>query len=140
MIAIKLETVHRAPTLELTALIDIVFIVIVFLLLTANVRLLDLPVTLSQSGGDLTVATAKQAPQVITLMGSADVTFAINDSSYLEWSVFSDALSTAFDSDDVIHIAADKTVPADPLLKTLSRLKILGLTNVSLLMEPAYEN
>ena len=53
--------------LELTPLIDIIFIVVVFLLLTANHRLLSLPVDIPDT--DQTVSELEAGPQrlLITL-------------------------------------------------------------------------
>jgi biopolymer transport protein ExbD len=53
--------------LELTPLIDVIFIVIVFLLLTANVRLLSLPVTVPATDDMATVTNTNQAIIAITV-------------------------------------------------------------------------
>ncbi len=44
-----ISTPDQLPNIDLTALIDIIFIVLVFLLLTANSQLLSLPVGVPQS-------------------------------------------------------------------------------------------
>ncbi|GGA69601.1 biopolymer transporter protein ExbD [Neiella marina] len=120
--------------LELTPLIDIVFIVVVFLLLTANARLLSLPVDIPTTDQ---AEQASQIPQSLTLtLQSHAPMFAINQQTYETWPQFEQALTPMLeDKEQAVTIAADRQADVEPLLKLLALLNQQQITNTQILME-----
>lgn len=124
-----------SSTLELTPLIDIVFIVVVFLLLTANTQLLPLPVNIPQADGD--TATQQDTITPITVSVFADTpAFAIDRQRYADWPAFKTALLPLLDnSERPIAIAADRDAAVEPLLQLLALLNARQIQNTRILME-----
>lgn len=123
--------------LDLTPLIDIIFIVLVFLLLTANSQLLSLPIAVPQAQmGELTSLNT-QDTLTITVQPTAP-----------HWSVDGEAftdvehLKAAFiakhqaSPEAAIILAADKTAPVQALMTVLSLLQSLHIDNTQIIMEP----
>lgn len=131
------DVFDRGP--DLAPLIDIVFIVIVFLLLTANVQLLPLPVSLpdtdEQSESNVVVDNAI----TITLTRSAPH-WALGDETFSDFGAFKQALThrLADQNDAQVIIASDKDLEADKLLKLFVVLQKLQLTNTQIIMEPEH--
>lgn len=122
---------------DLTALIDIIFIVVVFLLLTANTQLLSVTVDIPES--DTAEQLALNTDQTITLSLKATAPFwAINKTTYDNWSEFKEALLPVLvsgPSDRQFNIAADKKAAVEPLINLLSLLNEQGVTNTQILVE-----
>ena len=119
---------------ELTPLIDIVFIVTVFLLLTANSRLLFLPVDIPQSESQLQQQSSVQT-STITLQRSTPK-WAINKQTYPTWSEFKPALLEHIrNNNDSIMIAPARDVDAESLVQLLALLNEQQVTNTQILME-----
>lgn len=122
--------------IDMTPLIDIIFIVLVFLLLTANVPLqslhLDVP---SAPNAHLTPIT-EQKKMTINVMPSSPQ-WAINGQGYDHWSEFEAAFNTSFKTqpDVNIIIAADKSASIEPLMRALSLLQQHEIKNTQVLME-----
>lgn len=121
--------------LELTPLIDIVFIVVVFLLLTANARLLALPVNIPQTEQQAGSPAPAQAPLTLTIQPQSPH-FAINQTTFDDWQTFETALTAKLNDADIeVTIAADRNADVEPLLKLLSLLTHHQITNTQILME-----
>lgn len=122
---------------DLTALIDIIFIVVVFLLLTANTQLLSVTVDIPES--DTAEQLALNTHQTMTLSLKATAPFwAINKTTYDNWSEFKEALLPVLissPSDRQFTIAADKKAAVEPLINLLSLLNEQGVTNTQILVE-----
>lgn len=124
-----------STTIELTPLIDIVFIVVVFLLLTANSRLLSLPVDIPSSDSDVTAQPAADSPLILVLQARSPA-FAIDDQPFEQWPAFKAALIASLrDTNQAVVIAADKQSPVEPLLKLLALLNAHHIENTQILME-----
>ncbi|RCU45615.1 biopolymer transporter ExbD [Corallincola luteus] len=124
-----------STSLELTPLIDIVFIVVVFLLLTANSRLLSLPVDIPASDSEVTAQPAADKPLTLVLQQSSPA-FAIDEQHFEQWPAFKTALIASIrDNDKAVVIAADKNSPVEPLLKLLALLNAHQVENTQILME-----
>ncbi|WP_299493094.1 biopolymer transporter ExbD [uncultured Shewanella sp.] len=126
----------ETTALDLTPLIDIIFIVLVFLLLTANVPLLSLQVDIpAAANADLTpVVMEKQI--AINVMPSSPQ-WAINGKDYDHWSEFEAAFNTEFASQPNANliIAADKSAPIEPLMQLLNLLQQHEISQTQILME-----
>ncbi len=130
-----------APTLsasfELTPLIDIIFIVIVFLLLTANSQLFSVAVDIPVSDSKAQIATISEQTVTISLQSTPPF-WGIDDHRYRDWQDVKPALIaliTAAGSDIKFNVATDKNAPVEPLIKLLSLLSEQGITNTHILME-----
>ena len=132
---IKVSQNHQQSSLypDLTPLLDIIFIVIVFLMLTASVRLeslqVDLPTTESS-------AVSEVDTQSITVNILAQEPYwAIDGKHYIDWENFKIALleETGTSDKKPIIIGADKAANVDNLVKLLSFLQENGIPATQLL-------
>ncbi|MCL1089594.1 biopolymer transporter ExbD [Shewanella profunda] len=126
----------QLPSIDLTALIDIIFIVLVFLLLTANSQLLSLPVDVPQSPSSaMTVVENKQAI-TINIMATAPY-WAIDGEEFNDLATFTTAFAARFQAmpDATVIIAADKAAPVEPLMQLLALLQAQSISQTQILME-----
>lgn len=118
---------------DLTALIDIIFIVVVFLLLTANTQVLPLPIDISESEN-----LGKSSPdlQAITVsIHSRHPIWAIGSERFDSWEEFKLALISRLGGNSTIAIAAEKNATVAPLMKLLALLQERNIPTTQLLME-----
>ncbi len=130
------ETGASLPLPDLTPLLDVVFIVMVFLLFTANAQTLSLPVELPQATA--AEAAVTQEPQTITvsLLSEGDP-WAVGEQRFNDWSVFSQTLlSQVKDKPDItVLIAGDKEAPLGNLVKLMMFLGKHDIKAAQVLME-----
>jgi len=129
------DSVSDAPAIELTPLIDIVFIVIVFLLVTANVPLLKLPVSIPEASENPSAEVVNSDSAVITVP-SKDALWGLDDKEYESWEAFKTQLQARADKDLSVSIAADGDAQAEALITVMSLLNEMKLQNVQILMKP----
>ena len=123
--------------IDLTPLIDIIFIVLVFLLLTANTQLLTLPVDVpTEADSELTGLSQEQHISINIL--AEEPHWALDSQQFEDFDQFEDAFIQAFtDSPDInVVVAADKNAPVQPLMTVLALLQRQQITNTQILMEP----
>ncbi|MGL5006521.1 MAG: ExbD/TolR family protein [Plesiomonas sp.] len=117
---------HMQPSvgIDLTPLLDIIFIVLVFLLLTANVRLQSMEIDLPEIDNTQSAAPTEQQPLTLHLLASEPY-WALNDHTYRSWEMFSQALLQRHQQlpNASIIIAADRNVSAERLLNLLNFLQ-----------------
>lgn len=121
--------------LELTPLIDIIFIVVVFLLLTANHRLLSLPVDIPDT--DQTVSELEAGPQrlLITLYQDSPQ-WGIGEQRYNHWQEFQSRLLPQLDDQNrPVTVAPDSRASVEALVKLLAVLNDRQMTDTQILME-----
>ncbi|MDV5389039.1 ExbD/TolR family protein [Shewanella xiamenensis] len=131
-----ISALEPLPSVDLTALIDIIFIVLVFLLLTANSRLLSLPVDVPQSPSNAITAFEHKQSIAINIMATSPY-WAINGEKFADLTAFNsafEALLTAQPQATVI-IAADKAAPVEPLMQLLALLQGNAINQTQILME-----
>lgn len=121
-------------TPDLTPLLDIIFIVMVFLMLTAAVKLdsleVDLPTTDSNQ-----VSTVDKRSLTINIL-DAPPHWAIDGQTYLDWHNFTLALLEQHQSNpQPIVIGAEKTADVQHLVKLLAYLQENGIQATQLLTE-----
>ncbi|MCG9543483.1 biopolymer transporter ExbD [Vibrio sp. Isolate33] len=127
------HTQSLAP--DLTPLLDIIFIVMVFLLLTASVKLESLEVELPSSDVKNVSEVHKDSISVNIL--DHEPYWAINGQEYIDWENFKIALLEETDSTDKkpIIIGADKAANVENLVKLLSFLQENGIPATQLLTD-----
>lgn len=123
--------------LDLTPLIDIIFIVLVFLLLTANTQLLSLPVDVPTET-DSSLSALSQDRHIAINVLQSEPHWALDGQSYSDFNAFEAAFTQAFKANPKakVVIAADKTAPVQPLMTVLAAMQRQNITNTQILMEP----
>ncbi|NIY82955.1 ExbD/TolR family protein [Vibrio hepatarius] len=138
MIKVKQPDIQFGLTPDLTPLLDIIFIVMVFLMLTAAVKLdsleVDLPTTDSQA-----VSEVDTKSLTVNILAS-EPHWAIDSKEYLDWNNFTLALLEQHKSDSKpIVIGAEKTADVQHLVKLLAFLQENGIQATQLLTEESKE-
>ncbi|ARN73760.1 ExbD/TolR family protein [Oceanicoccus sagamiensis] len=122
-------------TAEITPLIDIVFIVIVFLLITANTPLLSLPIDVPDTDTEAALDNSITAELTVTITDQKPY-WHIDQQQYNSWAEFKRALlEKTADNNKSLTIATDKDAPSEPLLKLLSFLNKQAFSNAQIIME-----
>ncbi|NOH69121.1 ExbD/TolR family protein [Vibrio rotiferianus] len=121
-------------TPDLTPLLDIIFIVMVFLMLTAAVKLDSLDVNLPSTDSQAVAEVDKQSVTVNIL--KEEPHWAINGKAYIDWENFTIALlEESKSTDKPIVIGAEKTADIQSLVKLLGFLQENGIQATQLLTE-----
>ncbi|WP_045394573.1 ExbD/TolR family protein [Vibrio rotiferianus] len=119
---------------DLTPLLDIIFIVMVFLMLTAAVKLDSLDVNLPSTDSQAVAEVDKQSITVNIL--KEEPHWAINGKAYIDWENFTMALlEESKSTDKPIVIGAEKTADIQSLVKLLGFLQENGIQATQLLTE-----
>lgn len=127
---------HQGLSIDLTSLLDVLFMVLVFMLLTANstdrVLALDLPT----EGVDQTVALDASQPLRLSLLQS-DLGWNFDGEIFAHWSALESAIHRAHlaQPDTPIVIATERQVASERLLRVLALLSREGIETASLLMD-----
>lgn len=135
---IGLNDAESSPILglDLTALIDIIFIILVFLLLTANTQLLSLPVDVpTESTSQL--APISQVENITVNVLASKPHWALDGVAFDNFTEFESAFIKQYQSQNEakVIIAADKTAQVQPLMTLLALLQRQAITNTQILME-----
>ncbi|MCR9423545.1 biopolymer transporter ExbD [Vibrio sp. RM-69-4] len=132
-----IKTPHSHPSAlmpDLTPLLDIIFIVMVFLLLTAAVKFESLDVSLPTTDSPTVSEVNKQSITVNLL--AHEPYWAIDGKQYIDWNNFTLALlEQSKASDRPIVIGADKTAEVQQLVKLLAFLQDNGIAATQLLTD-----
>jgi biopolymer transport protein ExbD len=125
--------------LEITPLIDIVFIIIVFLLVTANAPLLTLPVNVPTADHGSVLAAVKGENLAITISATKPY-WHIDAQAFDDWNTFKmSILAITAGSESGLTIAVDKAAPSEPLLKLLSLLNQQKILDAKIIMKQSSE-
>ncbi|WP_062265651.1 ExbD/TolR family protein [Endozoicomonas arenosclerae] len=130
------ETNASFTAADLTPLLDVVFIVMVFLLFTANVQTLSLPVNLPEASREEAALT--QEPKTMTVSILADgQPWALEDKKYDNFEVFSkDLLAQVKEAPDTtVLVAGDQEAPLGNLVELMMFLSEHEITAAQVLME-----
>ncbi|ELA6792605.1 biopolymer transporter ExbD [Vibrio alginolyticus] len=134
MIKTPQENSRNGLTPDLTPLLDIIFIVMVFLMLTAAVKLDSLDVNLPSTESQAVADVDKQSITVNIL--KEEPYWAINGKTYIDWDNFTLALlEESKSSDKPIVIGAEKTANIQSLVQLLGFLQENGIQATQLLTE-----
>jgi len=120
---------------DLTPLLDIIFIVMVFLLLTASIKLQTLEVDLPSSDSAVTSEVDNQSV-AINILAQAPY-WALEGKQFSDWQGFKQALVTLVTTkpDVDIVIASDKTAQIQHMVKLLAFLQENQISATQLLIE-----
>ncbi|HAS6346735.1 TPA: biopolymer transporter ExbD [Vibrio vulnificus] len=125
---------HFGLTPDLTPLLDIIFIVMVFLMLTASVKLESIEVDLPSSDSQAVAAVDKQSITINILQDEPH--WAINGKRYIDWQNFTLALTEETkQTDKPVIIGAEKTADIQHLVTLLAFLQEKGIKATQLLTE-----
>ncbi|TOE33679.1 ExbD/TolR family protein [Vibrio parahaemolyticus] len=134
MIKVPQDNNRNGLTPDLTPLLDIIFIVMVFLMLTAAVKLDSLDVTLPSTYSQAVAEVDKQSITVNILKD--EPYWAINGQTYIDWENFTLALlEESKSTDKPIVIGAEKTANIQSLVQLLGFLQENGIQATQLLTE-----
>ncbi|MCZ0758296.1 ExbD/TolR family protein [Vibrio diabolicus] len=134
MIKTPQDNTRHDLTPDLTPLLDIIFIVMVFLMLTAAVKLDSLDVNLPSTESQAVANVDKQSITVNILKD--EPYWAINGKTYIDWDNFTLALlEESKSSDKPIVIGAEKTANIQSLVQLLGFLQENGIQATQLLTE-----
>ncbi|EGR2697416.1 TPA: ExbD/TolR family protein [Vibrio parahaemolyticus] len=134
MIKVPQDNNRNGLTPDLTPLLDIIFIVMVFLMLTAAVKLDSLDVALPSTDSQAVAEVDKQSITVNILKD--EPYWAINGQTYIDWENFTLALlEESKSTDKPIVIGAEKTANIQSLVQLLSFLQENGIQATQLLTE-----
>ncbi|EKP4402826.1 ExbD/TolR family protein [Vibrio parahaemolyticus] len=134
MIKVPQDNNRNGLTPDLTPLLDIIFIVMVFLMLTAAVKLDSLDVALPSTDSQAVAEVDKQSITVNILKD--EPYWAINGQTYVDWENFTLALlEESKSTDKPIVIGAEKTANIQSLVQLLGFLQENGIQATQLLTE-----
>ncbi len=134
MIKVPQDNNRNGLTPDLTPLLDIIFIVMVFLMLTAAVKLDSLDVALPSTDSHAVAEVDKQSITVNILKN--EPYWAINGQTYIDWENFTLALlEESKSTDKPIVIGAEKTANIQSLVQLLGFLQENGIQATQLLTE-----
>ena len=122
---------------DMTALIDIIFIMLVFLMLTANVRLQALPVDVPTQGGDST-QTVTQTDSISINVMATEPYWALDGQRLDDFNLFAQQLLERLKTNPQapLIVAADKQADVQHLMRLLALLQAQSISQTQILMEP----
>ncbi|WP_165312301.1 ExbD/TolR family protein [Vibrio ziniensis] len=122
---------------DLTPMIDIIFIVMVFLLLTANVSVQTLNVDIPKTE-ETSQLTSPDKPVIsIGILRSEEQKWALDGEKYNDWEAFTSALLKARSSfpDKPFVIAADKKADVESMLNLFVFMQKHQISATNIVME-----
>lgn len=135
MIRVSQESEAESILPDLTPLLDIIFIVMVFLLLTASIKLQTLEVDLPTSDSAV-ISEVDSQSVAINILAQAPY-WALEGETFSDWEGFKQALVllvTAKPDVDIV-IASDKTAQIQHMVKLLAFLQENQISATQLLIE-----
>jgi len=131
------ETAAGAVTLDLTALLDVLFMLLVFFLLTANSQERALNIDLPWQGASQAQPLANEKKITLTLHSGEEAAWEVNGVRLGDWSSVEQTLRQLHEQQPKaeIIIAADRMAPSERLLQALAFLQGEGLVAAKILMD-----
>lgn len=126
----------RALTPDITPLLDIIFIVLVFLMLTANIPLQSLEVDLPTTDSKALSPVQDNKAMTINLL-AGEPAWALQGEQYADWDSFKPALSDNLEAlqQAELVLSSDKAVTVDNMLRLLAFLQEHDIKATQILME-----
>ncbi len=136
MLPLHKANTHSMAMPDLTALLDVLFILLVFMLLTAAIKLDMLTVTLPTTGSEVqSIETANQ-PLVLSVQYSEQqLTYGLADQPFASLEQLFVVLANSKKTDSNIVLAVDKNTPSHYLIDLLAKLSAENFTVANLLIE-----
>lgn len=125
---------------DLTPLLDVIFIVLVFFLLTAQTPLMQLAVHLPQSREALPAAVASSDERMRVQLDAAG-NWQLNGAAQVDFATLRSALSQAFSAADQpgLDLALDRQAPLSAFLDLMALLQQQGVQDSRILLETLHE-
>lgn len=125
---------------DLTPLLDVIFIVLVFFLLTAQTPLLELPLQLPQSREALAPAGAGNGLRLQVQL-AADGGWRLDGAAQANFAALRGALQQAFAADGGagLDLLLDRQAPLSAFLDLMALLQRQGIQDSRILLEPNHE-
>lgn len=135
MIRNSIDDDQSSVQADLTPLLDIIFIVMVFLMLTASIKLQSLQVDLPTTDIDATQVVDKKAVTINLLHSKPR--WAIDGQAQKDWSAFQEQLiqKVKQNPDTQWVIAADKTADVQHMVQLLAFLQVHNIQATQLLID-----
>ncbi|BEU02192.1 biopolymer transporter ExbD [Agarivorans sp. OAG1] len=135
---IRIEQQHNSFSMvpDLTALLDIIFIVLVFLLLTANSRVYQMDMDLPSTSQEQSSVASEPAELQLSLFQDNPI-WGLDEQRYQTFADFEQAIKqqTSQQSDPSVSLASERQVPVEHLLKMLELLQQLDIKTTQILMD-----
>lgn len=121
---------------DLAPLLDIIFIVMVFLLLTANISIQTMQVDIPTTADSEVLQTPAADALAINILASAPY-WAIKQQTFADWPSFSQALLAQHkdNQQQPLVIGVDRNAPVERMLKLLAFLQKNNINATSIIME-----
>jgi len=121
---------------DITALLDILFILLVFMLLTAAIKLDMLTVTLPTAGSEAQSLETVKKPLVLSLQFKAQkLTYGLAEQPFKSLDSLFVALAENINSNRVLVLAVDENTPSHYLIELLSELSAKNFSVANLLID-----
>lgn len=117
---------------DLTPMLDILFILLVFFMLAAGTALRALDLRLPS--GEAAALTANGPPRAVLEIRQNG--YALNGESLADFEELKSALSEVLEKTPRLIVASDRLVPAERLLRTLAHLRARNVRAADILMRP----
>lgn len=134
MIGQELTKTEDPINLDLTALLDIIFIVLVFLLLTANSQLLSLKVDIPQVDNSPISQIDNHDVISVNVLATAPH-FAINGQTVADFSDLEKLFDQQYQPPMQVVIGADKQAPVQALMQLIAMLQRKQIQQSQILMK-----
>ena len=121
---------------DLTPLLDIIFIVMVFLLLTSNIAINTLQVAVPTTEESSVLENVESQVVVINILPEGDG-WAVEGEKIADWSMVKGALlkKHQLSPDKEIIISAEKSAPVEKMMKLLAFLQSKEIKTTSVMMD-----
>ncbi|CAM4107611.1 MULTISPECIES: ExbD/TolR family protein [Vibrio] len=121
---------------DLTPLLDIIFIVMVFLLLTANITIKTMEVAIPQTE-DAQVLSDQDKTVITVNILTSDPKWAIDGESFANWNAFTRTLleKVTMSPERDLIISPDKSADVESMLKLLAWLQTNNIDATNIVME-----
>ncbi|MBM7456410.1 biopolymer transport protein ExbD [Oceanisphaera litoralis] len=126
----------RSLTPDITPLLDIIFIVLVFLMLTANIPLQSLEVDLPKTDSEA-LSSLRDTESITINLLTGSPAWALQGEKYEDWEQFKPVLlgQLTLLKDAELMLASDREVTVDQMLKLLAFLQEHDIQATQILME-----
>lgn len=120
---------------DLTSMLDILFIVMVFLLLIVNIPVKTLEIDVPKTEHSQPLASVSQSPITVNVLPNSPY-WGIDGTTYDTFEAFTQALTQALaKNSQPLLVGADDLAPAGKMLQLLAYLKTQNIKNTHILME-----
>ncbi|CZF81022.1 ExbD/TolR family protein [Grimontia marina] len=136
MIRSQPESESTSFTPDLTPLLDIIFIVMVFLLLTANIQFKTMDIAIPQTNDSEVLESPNREVIAINVL-SGEPSWALQGEHLHDWETFTTQLLEAIKQapDKPVVIAADKQANVESMLKVLAFMQNNNINATNIVME-----